>query len=96
MKNMENIAVRRMPPASWLMESLLVSMFCFPPLGIAALLNSVKIRETYAVGNDSEAYALSARAARFVRVGFWIGVVLAAFFLTANLIMLYNNDILLF
>lgn len=57
-----------MPPArpdSYLVWSILVTLFCCLPFGIAAIVSSAKVDSLYASGRYAEAAAASASAKRW-------------------------------
>lgn len=75
-----------MPPRTWLVESILVMLCCFPPLGLVGLIFSSGVESKWRRGLYAEALHDSHEAGRWTKLGFWIGLVFA--FITPLLIFL--------
>jgi len=71
---MENQASGQKPPKSWLVESILVTLFCCLPFGIAGIVNASKVESRFYAGDVAGANASSADAAKWTKIGFWIGL----------------------
>ncbi|RDC54711.1 CD225/dispanin family protein [Pedobacter chinensis] len=61
-------------PKNWLVESILVTIFCCLPLGIAGIVNAANVNSKYAIGDYAGAQAASAAAAKWTKIGFFIGI----------------------
>ena len=61
-------------PKNWLVESILVTIFCCLPFGIAGIVFASQVNSKYASGDYSGALQASANAAKWTKIGFWIGV----------------------
>ena len=70
-------------PKTWLVESILVTLFCCLPLGIVGIINAAKVDSRFETGNLEGAKRASADAKQYVTISFWIGIVgiIAYFFL---------------
>lgn len=62
-------------PKNWLVESILVTIFCCLPFGIVGIINAVKVNKAYEEGNEQEALEASANAAKWTKIGFIVGLV---------------------
>ena len=62
-------------PKTWLVESILVTLFCCLPFGIVGIVNAAKVNSLYATGNIEAAQQASATAAKWTKIGFIVGIV---------------------
>lgn len=62
-------------PKTWLVESILVTLFCCLPFGIVGIINAAKVNSLYASGNIEAAQQASATAAKWTKIGFIVGIV---------------------
>jgi len=74
-------------PKNWLVESILVTIFCCLPFGIAGIVNAVAINGKYDAGDYAGALRSSKQAGKWTKTGFWIA--LAVF--VSYLIFLFVN-----
>jgi hypothetical protein len=72
--NMENSNNQR-PPKTWLVESILVTLFCCLPLGIAGIVNAAKVESCHYAGDIKGANRASADAKKWTMISFWSGIV---------------------
>ncbi|GHV69585.1 hypothetical protein FACS1894199_18500 [Bacteroidia bacterium] len=73
------------PPKTWLIQSILVTLFCCLPFGIVGIVNASKVETRFYAGDIDEANRLAAQAAKWTKLGFWIGlgvIILYFFFMT--------------
>lgn len=61
-------------PKSWLAESILVTVFCCLPLGIAGIVNAAKVESRYSYGDYEGAMRSSREAGKWTKIGFWLAV----------------------
>lgn len=73
---MENENPKR-PPKSWLVESILVTLFCCLPFGIAGIVNAAKVESRFNSGDYEGANRASAEAKKWTLVALIIGVIVA-------------------
>ena len=62
-------------PKTWLVESILVTIFCCLPFGIVGIVNASKVSALYAQGKYAEAEIRSANAKKWVKIAFIIGII---------------------
>ena len=63
------------PPKTWLVESILATLFCCLPFGIVGLVNASKVESRFYAGDIDGANKASADAGKWTKLGFWIGMV---------------------
>ncbi|MFD0975552.1 CD225/dispanin family protein [Salinimicrobium gaetbulicola] len=63
------------PPRTWLVESILVTVFCCLPFGIAGIVNAARVESRFNCGDISGAERSSEEAGKWTKIGFWIGIV---------------------
>lgn len=61
-------------PKNWLVESILVTLFCCLPFGIAGIVNASSVNSKFAVGDIAGAQAASAAAGKWTKIGFFVGI----------------------
>ncbi|QEC67111.1 CD225/dispanin family protein [Panacibacter ginsenosidivorans] len=65
------------PPKNWLVESILVTIFCCLPFGIAGIVFASQVNSKFAAGDYAGAEQASKEAAKWTKVAFIIGIVQA-------------------
>jgi hypothetical protein len=65
-------------PKNWLVESILVTIFCCIPLGIGGIVNAASVNSKYNSGNYAGASDASKQAGKWTKTGFWIGLAIYA------------------
>jgi hypothetical protein len=76
------------PPKNWLVESILVTLFCCLPFGIVGIINASKVNNAVAVGNMQEAERLSKEAAKWTKIGFFVGLAVVIISIIVNVFVL--------
>lgn len=71
---MEEQITPQKPPKTWLVESILVTLFCCLPFGIAGIVNAAKVESRFNAGDVTGAQHTSAEAKKWTLIGLWIGV----------------------
>lgn len=61
-------------PKNWLVESILVTLFCCLPFGIAGIVFASQVNTRFASGDYEGALQASQNAAKWTKIGFWIGI----------------------
>lgn len=65
----------QLPPKNYLVESILVTIFCCLPFGIVGIINASKVEGKFNSGDVAGANASSAEAKKWCTYGLIIGVV---------------------
>lgn len=78
-------------PKSYLIESILVTIFCCLPFGIAGIVNALKISEAYRNGNYAEAKTYSESASDWCEIALGTGVSIFLLSVTITLVILFSN-----
>ena len=69
-------------PKNWLAESILVTLLCCLPFGIVGIVNAASVSSKYASGDYEGSLRASQEAAKWTKIGFWVGIgVVALYFL---------------
>ncbi|MEJ6750187.1 MAG: CD225/dispanin family protein [Bacteroidia bacterium] len=63
-----------LPPKSWMVESILVTLFCCLPFGIAGIVNASKVESKFYAGDIAGAKRASDEAGKWTKVSFFIGI----------------------
>ena len=68
-------------PKTWLIESILATLFCCLPFGIVGIVNAAKVNSLHDQTQYDKAQRASANAKRWTLVAFGIGVIYLIFIL---------------
>ncbi|MBC7921137.1 MAG: CD225/dispanin family protein [Ferruginibacter sp.] len=63
------------PPKNWLVESILVTIFCCLPFGIVGIINAAAVNTKVAAGDFTGAAKSSQEAGKWTKIGFFAGIV---------------------
>lgn len=74
-------------PKTWLVESILVTLFCCLPFGIIGIIYSAGVSSAYNSGNYQEAVRKSAKAGTWTKVGFFCGLIGSLLYLVFFVLM---------
>lgn len=70
------------PPKNWLVESILVTLFCCLPFGIVGIINAANVNTKWTAGDFEGAERASAEAKKWTKIGFIVGIiVIVAYFI---------------
>jgi hypothetical protein len=74
-------SVPQSPPKNWLVESILVTIFCCQPFGIVGIIFALMVNRNFAAGDYNGALQASNDAGKWTKIGFWTGaaVVISVF-----------------
>jgi hypothetical protein len=61
-------------PKNWLVESILVTIFCCLPFGVAGIIFAAQVNSKYDAGDYEGAVKSSADAGRWTKIGFFAGL----------------------
>jgi len=67
-------------PKNWLVESILVTLFCCLPFGIVGIINAAQVSSRYAAQQYDAAADASREAAKWTKIGFWVGIAVIALY----------------
>ena len=70
-----NSTVGQIQPKNWLVESILVTLFCCLPFGIAGIVNAANVSSRFTAGDMEGAQKASEQAGKWTKWGFWTGLV---------------------
>ena len=76
-------------PKNWLVESILVTIFCCLPFGIAGIVNAANVNTRYDAGDFDGADKASPAWGKCHKVGFWVG-------LSVNLLVIIVYALMIF
>ena len=62
-------------PKKWMVESIMVTIFCCLPFGIVGIVNAAKVSSLFAAGNVAAAEEASKSAGKWTKWGFIVGLV---------------------
>lgn len=80
--NYQNPTEFNTPPKNWLVESILVTLFCCLPLGIAGIINASKVEGLFLAGDIVGANKAAADAKKWTMYGLFAGLaVIVLYFL---------------
>ncbi len=68
-------------PKNWLVESILVTIFCCLPFGIAGIVNAANVNGRYDRGDYDGAIAASQQAGKWTKIGFFIGIAISILYI---------------
>lgn len=74
-------SIPHMRPKNWLVESILVTLFCCLPFGIVGIINAANVNSRYDTGDIAGALAASKEAGRWTKIGFFVMLGLIALWL---------------
>jgi len=61
-------------PKNWLVESILVTLFCCLPFGIAGIVYASSVNSKYDIGDYEGAAIASKEAGKWTKVAFFVGI----------------------
>jgi uncharacterized membrane protein len=67
------------PPRTYLLFSVLVTIFCFPPTGFVALVNALRVNSLWKAQEHDKARKASRRARNWGLVSLAVGIVMIVF-----------------
>ena len=74
---MENSIQSQIPqpkPKNWLVESILATIFCCLPFGVAGIVFAAQVNSKYQAGDYAGALQASKEAGKWTKIAFWIGI----------------------
>ena len=76
-----------MQPKNWMVESILVTIFCCLPFGIVGIINAAKVNSEWAAGRFAEAERASKEAGKWTKIGFFVGIACIVLYLIFYLVL---------
>lgn len=70
----EPSSMQTIPPKTYFMEAVLVTLFCCQPFGVVAIVYSALVESAIASGNYTEAHRVSKLAAKWLKIAFFSGL----------------------
>ena len=77
---MDNPNTFGQPPKSWLIESILVTIFCCLPLGIVGIIHASKVENRFYAGDIEGAQRASLDAGKWTKITFFTGIAINVIF----------------
>ena len=71
---MENNSTVQHPPDSYLIGSIIISGFCCVPLGLYALVNSLRVENRFARGDYAGALEASSKAKKWIIISIILSI----------------------
>jgi hypothetical protein len=62
------------PPKTWLVESILATLFCCLPFGIVGIINAAKVESRFRMGDLPGAKQASDEAGRWTKISFFVAI----------------------
>tara|TARA_B100000963_G_C22577571_1_gene649229 strand:- start:25 stop:297 length:273 start_codon:yes stop_codon:yes gene_type:complete len=78
---MENNSTVQYPPDSYLIGSIIISGFCCVPLGLYALVNSLRVENRFARGDYAGALEASNKAKKWIIISILLSVLFWALYI---------------
>lgn len=69
------------PPKNWLVESILVTLFCCLPFGVVGIVFASQVNTKFAAGDLNGAMLASRDAGRWTKIGFFCGLAVIVLYL---------------
>ena len=88
--NYQNPTEFNIPPKNWLVESILVTVLCCLPFGIAGIINASKVEVLFLSGDIAGANKAAADAKKWTMYGLFTGLTVIVLY-----VLLYVLSILL-
>ena len=79
--NPSNNQPRRYPPKNYLVEAILVTLFCCLPFGIVGIINAARVENAFYSGGETEAERLSREALKWSKIGLFAGIGVLVFYI---------------
>jgi hypothetical protein len=73
-------------PKNWLVESILVTILCCLPFGIAGIVNAANVNSRFDAGDLAGAEKASKEAGKWTKIGFFVGLGIAVLYVIAWLV----------
>jgi len=81
-------AVNQLQPKNWLVESILVTLFCCLPFGIAGIVNAANVSSKFSAGDIDGANKASQQAKKWTKIGFFAGIAAIVLYIIFLVVMM--------
>lgn len=71
------------PPKNWLVEAILVTIFCCLPFGIVGIVNAAQVNSRISAGDYEGALRASREAGKWTKIGFFVGIAVVVLYIIA-------------
>ncbi len=71
------------PPKNWLVESILVTLFCCLPFGVVGIVYATQVSSKFNAGDQAGALQASRDAAKWTKIGFFVGLAVLVLYIIA-------------
>jgi hypothetical protein len=72
------------PPKTWLIQSILVTLFCCVPFGIAGIVNAAKVESRFYANDYEGAIRASQNAKKWTMVSFVLGIIIGLLYIISQ------------
>lgn len=80
--------VNQIQPKTWLVESILVTLFCCLPFGIVGIINAANVSSKFSVGDIEGAKIASQQAGKWTKWAFWAGLIGGLIYFVVMIVMI--------
>ncbi|WP_305484243.1 CD225/dispanin family protein, partial [Paramuribaculum intestinale] len=80
-------------PKTWLVESILVTLFCCLPFGIVGIIKASQVESQFRIGNYAGAQQSSADAGKWTKLGFFIGLGVSLLYILLVLVGVVGSNL---
>lgn len=91
LNNYSNTINNYIPPKTWLVESILATLFCCLPVGIVGIINAAKVESRFNSGDVAGARSASDEAKKWTMISFWIGLAVAIIYILVIAVGAFNR-----
>lgn len=85
--------MRGQPPKNWLVESILVTIFCCLPFGLVGLVHASQVESRFFLCDIEGAERAAFEARKWTMVAMWVGIsVIVLYFLFIGVIMSFASS----
>lgn len=78
-------------PKTWLVESILATIFCCLPLGIVGIVNAAKVESKYNTGDVVGALESSKEAGKWTKISFFIGIAVYVIYILVAFLGVFSS-----
>ena len=80
------------PPKTWLVESILVTLFCFLPLGIVGIIYASKVESQFQAGDIEGANRAAANAKKWTIAGLCVAIFIVLIYLISAIVVVLQDS----